>query len=473
MRRNLLKGTGKVFRFTLSDTVISKGWLISTIVMVALLLYGIPLVFTLITKIQSSDDSENGTISQVYVCDETEGTVDYSFLQERGYSETEWKPYESVDAANAAVVNANETLILEIAKDEESNFALTAYLPEETTLTDSDARALCSFVVDNFDDIRMQKAEISEEAAELLATNIRPSTKILTEDGTEVADKSDMQEAMNFMVPFIMALLVYTMVAVYGQALGNSILLEKTNKLMDTMLISVHPFAIIFGKLLAIVTSAAIQFCLWIFALINGIMGAIVLNMNADMMQTGGETTAAMTEETSSVAMKLLMGEQYLTMSGITWTLLIVLLGFLLYLSLAAISGSLASKQEDLAKTNYIFIFTLVISFMIVAFSSMDEIVASAESSVTWMDLVPFTAILSLPGKLLLGDVSNLTAGISVLLLIAACVVCVYIAAMLYKLMVLYRGNPPTPKALMTMLKNKDSFGMEKGESSHDKSGTE
>ena len=63
--------------------------------------------------------------------------------------------------------------------------------------------------------------------------------------------------------------------------------------------------------------------------------------------------------------------------------------------------------------------------------------------------------------------------GISVLLLIAACVVCVYIAAMLYKLMVLYRGNPPTPKALMTMLKNKDSFGMEKGESSHDKSGTE
>ena len=474
MKRNLLKGSGKVFRFSLCNIVASKGWLISTLALSAVLLFVVPLSTCLVSKIKQSKTSENAIISQVFVCDETEGDVDFNDLKEYGYSDTEWISFESVEAANAAITNTDETLILQLTKDEDAAFALTAYLPEETTLDTDDASALCSFVVENFDVVRMQKATLSEEAAALLSTEIRSSAKVLSEDGEEIEDSSDKTMALKFLIPLLISLVIYTMVAFYGQSLTNSILLEKTNKLMDTMLISVHPFAIVLGKLLATVTSAVFQFLIWMFAGLNGIVSASIFSLDSSLVGTAGESAAVDADvSASSEALETLLNGQIVSMSSVIWTILIVILGFVLYLSLASISGSLASKQEDTAKTNYIYIFTLVGSFLLISFQNMDALIANDSVPMSWTDFFPFTAILSMPGKLLTGDASNWTALISTLLIFAVCILCVYIAAILYKLMVLYRGNPPTPKALLTMFKNQDSFEMEKGESSHDKSGTE
>lgn len=44
MKRNPLSGTGKVYSFTLKQTMLSKGWLGSTITIALLLLIGIPLI---------------------------------------------------------------------------------------------------------------------------------------------------------------------------------------------------------------------------------------------------------------------------------------------------------------------------------------------------------------------------------------------------------------------------------------------
>ena len=68
---------------------------------------------------------------------------------------------------------------------------------------------------------------------------------------------------------------------------------------------------------------------------------------------------------------------------------------------------------------------------------------------------VPFTSVLTLPGRLLLGEVS-LTVGAGALAVsVAAAVLFLALAAKIYRMMALYKGNPPTPAKLFAMLREK------------------
>ena len=54
MKRNPLAGTGKVYGFTLKQTMLSKGWLGSTITIALLLLIGIPLILLAVSSAMSA-----------------------------------------------------------------------------------------------------------------------------------------------------------------------------------------------------------------------------------------------------------------------------------------------------------------------------------------------------------------------------------------------------------------------------------
>ena len=72
-----------------------------------------------------------------------------------------------------------------------------------------------------------------------------------------------------------------------------------------------------------------------------------------------------------------------------------------------------------------------------------------------WVYWIPFTSVLTLPGRLILGEVS-LGLGIGALgVSLATTVVFLYLAAKIYRMMALYRGNPPTPAKLFRMLRGK------------------
>jgi ABC-type Na+ efflux pump permease subunit len=72
-----------------------------------------------------------------------------------------------------------------------------------------------------------------------------------------------------------------------------------------------------------------------------------------------------------------------------------------------------------------------------------------------WLKLIPFTAILVMPGRLVLGEESALNAGLSIGVLVLSVILLMALAAAVYKLLVLYRGNPPKIRQLITMLRGK------------------
>ena len=143
-----------------------------------------------------------------------------------------------------------------------------------------------------------------------------------------------------------------------------------------------------------------------------------------------------------------------LTVPGILLAVVMMVSGFFLYCSLSAIGGSAAGKPEDLSSTNVVFTTVLIVSFLAALYAggigSMDS-----EAFAKWLDFVPFTSILVTPSRIMLGEVSLGMGFVSLLLVLIVSGLCLLLAGKVYRMMALYKGNPPTPAKLMKMLKEK------------------
>ena len=456
MKRNPLAGTGKVYSFTLKQMLCKKAWIITTALIGALFLIGIPLVFWGISAAANDDeeDTDKPTVKTVLVADETEGEADYNLLKAIGYEDVTYTAYDTAEAAVAAVSDADSTLVLRVTKSD-GTYLITAILPEDTALSRSDASAFANFVSSNFKTVLMEKAQLSPEAAALLSVPISSSVSELKEDSADDdTDDDGMKSFFRTLIPFMMVMLMYMMVILYGQSMANSVMLEKTSKLMETILTAVHPVALMTGKLFATATAAILQILIWLGCLLGGIFGGafFALKMIPDTQNATVQTVDMIAENSGSI----------FSLSGIFLALLLIALSFLLYLCLGAVSGAMASKTEDLAKTNYVFILVILASFFLCLSFPSPETASGSEvtfvSTAAWLQYFPFTSVFVTPGRLILGDLGLGPALGAVACMLIGVALLIWIAAVIYKALVLYRGTPPTPKALLAMIRqNKEA----------------
>ena len=451
MKKNPFAGSFKVFWFTLKQTVFSKTWLASTLTIACLLLIGIPLLLYIVSAMGEKADTDNDQtpIRTVFVVDETDGEADYSLLHMTD-EDPEYVSCASMDEAISETTGENDTVILRVS-DSEGTYLTTVYLAQNTDISRSKASRLGSNIASSFKIILMQKANMTSESAALLSMPVRTYTATVGKDAQIDSEDTDMiAEMIEFIIPYLMLMLMYMMVLFYGQSMANSVLLEKTSKLMETILVAVNPVALMTGKLFATASAAVVQILIWLFALIGGMVGGSMFVLH--MMPETDNATVMVISEVSDTFLSL-------SVSGILMGLVILALGFLLYLSLSAISGALASKAEDLNKTNVIFSMILVASLFLCIMSPSD-MAAGADngemqfiSDAVWLKLFPFTAILVVPASLIMRKASLLLGCGTISILIASVILFVVIAAVLYKLLVLYRGEPPKIKQIIGMLK--------------------
>lgn len=290
-------------------------------------------------------------------------------------------------------------------------------------------------VWENYDQDALDSAGLTPRQQELLTVHVDVS---VTGGRTGEGQAADV---LSMVLPFVSLMLLYFLVLLYGQGTAASVLLEKTSKLMDLFLVSVEPGAMVLGKVLATALAGLLQLAVWAAGLAGGfaIGGAVV-------RQTG--VTLPLLEVLKGVGRLtgLFSVPAMLEAAGL------LLAGFLLYCSLSAIGGSMAGKAEDLSSTNVLFSLVLVASFFCCMFAGgMDGMTSSAR----WLDYVPFTAILVTPSRVLLGQTSLLGGLVSLALVVVCAGVLTALAGRVYRLMSLYKGNPPTPRRVLRMLREK------------------
>lgn len=468
--KNELKGLGKIFAFTFERQVKSTGYLVGTIVF-ALLCFLLPAgIMAAVEYFGGDSDSAVETaavspVQTVYVADETDGAADWNLLTQAG-SETfggiSYVTCGSLEEADAQAGQEEHSLILlleeakktaqenalsQVSNGSQNGYQMHLLLPDNTSLSEGDAGDLESFLQANFQIILLQKSGIDPAAAaELLV----PAATEVTTVGEEALSETEaalesMREVLGMLLPYLNIMILYFLVLFYGQGVANNVIMEKTSKLMDTFLVAVKPTAMVFGKVLAVTAASMLQFVIVAASLIGGF--------------AAGSALVRMINPDSDMLLLLFFDslsefQGVMTVPGILLAVVMMVSGFFLYCSLSAIGGSAAGKPEDLSSTNVVFTTVLIVSFLAALYAggigSMDS-----GAFAKWLDFVPFTSILVTPSRIMLGEVSLGMGVVSLLLVLIVSVLCLLLAGKVYRMMALYKGNPPTPAKLMKMLKEK------------------
>ena len=446
MRKKGLQGTGTVFRFSFRQQTGKIGWRLTTLLPALLFLLGIPLVMAL--ALRSSDKEITETpVAAVYVADMTGIPSDYSILNKTGnsvFSRIEYIPSADAEAAIAEAGQREGGLAL-LARLGEGGYELTLVRPEGTSLKASDARDYLGFLQSAYGAVAREKSGLTEgQLAELSRAVLSDSsTTTVWRDGSLKSGYETVREALEIILPYLGIMLLYFMVLVYGQGVAGSVILEKSSKLMDTMLLSLQPQAMILGKTLAGWLAGVVQMLVWAA---GAVLGCVLGRFLVLQLEPG--STMGILQFFSMLG----SASGLFTLPGVVFALLLILAGFLMYCAIASVGGALASKPEDLGSCNSIFTLLLLVSFFLTMYGESSSS-RSLVSTAAWMNYVPFTAVMSTPARVLLGQVSIPTALISLVLTLGVALLAVLAAGKLYRLMVFRRGDPPKVKDIPGLLR--------------------
>ena len=442
-----LKGFNKIFAFTFLQHIKGKAYKTTTLA-IALALLLIPMaIFVGIEVFGGEDESgqieveavDMTTIKSLYIVDDTDDQkADMSalplYLNQSGMN-VEAKQFGSVEKAAAAAQKNGNALILYTSKDG-GLYTTNVIIPEKSKISQDEAYTF-QIYLDNY-----------LYALDVAVNGSIPEEPVDDFDDAEFDDEAEKEEEtvnLAFMVvSYLNVMILYFFVLAYGQSVANSVVMEKSSKLMETFLLSVKPTAMILGKLLAITFAGVIQFMSWVLSLILGVLGGVglvnLINPEADLaivniFEMIKDMTAGM-----------------FSFENCVLALMMVLVGLMLYCSLAGIGGALAGKSEDLASTNVIFTMVLVISFLVCIYTGA---LAGDVNAVPWLDWIPFTAVMITPAKALLGVIPLWRILLSFGIIAVSTLVITFIAGKLYKMLVLYKGEAPKPATIIKMLRNK------------------
>ncbi len=208
-------------------------------------------------------------------------------------------------------------------------------------------------------------------------------------------------------VAFVGVLALYGQLFAYGYWVASGVVEEKASRIIEVLLATIRPSQLLRGKILGI-----------------GALGLCQLLLIATVGIAVGLATGALTFPAGAAVAAVYV---------VIW----FLLGFFFYASLFAVAGSVVSRQEDLQATITPLSLVIVASF-IVGVQAMQNPTSTLAAVAS---MVPFSAPLTMPSRLVLGQASALEGVLSAALTIAAALALIPVATRAYSRAVLQTGR--------------------------------
>lgn len=451
MKKSKITGWKNVFSFTFTQTAKSRSFVASTFVLG--LIFFLVMAGVHVSSSYSGRDSKQEAVKQetadkkenskkqfahtVYMKDETGLALS---MQEIGDYIN--KKYDSVNFVEAEKDHSEmieemkmadaDSAYLHLGFDE-SGIAVDVYLPENTTYEEEQADKFATRVANYVEKWKDTYLALNDEQKAFLAADI--TTSVTTQNS-----KSLVEKLVDMYVPMMMCFVLYMCIILYGQMVGTSVATEKSSKVMELLLTSVRPLAVIVGKVLSMMALALVQLVIFVVLLLAGNEVGYMLARNID-------------PEYSSVVIDLLHEFNLLSMFSpvrILFAFLVFILGFTFYCTLAGLMGATVNRGEDLSSAMTVYSTVSVIGFMLAYLPSM--LGDSGKGIQTFATIFPLSSPFILPAKILTGELSAgmIAAGIAVLALMVA--VFLMIVAKVYEMVILYSGNKIGIKEIRKML---------------------
>lgn len=433
------EGFSKVFSFTFKQHIKTKAYK-STLVVVLLILFLLPAVIMPISEIFSDDDSEpvSGTVEVddwfvVNLTENADANLNaLSFL----FGGSEIHYYDNTeDAFEDSDEYGEKSLVLVADVGDDGGYKFEVLIPNGSEFEIEDAELASSILEYSASLIIMQMGGVSAEPTpELFAPILSQNAEDSGASNDEDVPMEAIREVFDAVLPYITIMFLYFMILFYGQGVANSVIMEKSSKLMDTFLLNVKTGGMLLGKVVSISLAGVMELAVWILGAVGGFATGTLL-----VKAINPDTSMGIVQFFDSL--ELFRG--MFSLSSIILALVVLLIGFFMYCALASIGGAIAGKPEDLSSTNVIFTMALVVSFLLtinLGGANIDG-AGGMTSTEPWVEWFPFTAILIMPGKILLGEVGTLQTISLIGILLAAALLIIYAAGRIYKMTALYKGK--------------------------------
>ena len=306
------------------------------------------------------------------------------------------------------------------------------------------------------DKLRAYNVPELERIIEDVQAQVSIGTKKWTADGTERHSDTFIAIGAGFLFTF----LIYMFVMSYGAMVMQSVLEEKTGRIVELMVSSVKPFQLMMGKIIGIAFVGFLQLAIWGIMLAVILVGASLVFGQAPSMGmhlppgTDAATLQAMqtatqpAEGSTEQLMQALIGLPYAEM-GIMFVLYFIG-GYLLYASFFAAAGASVSQQEDTSQ----FTMPLILLMMFGLYAAMYSIENTDGPLAFWASLFPLTSPIVMMVRIPFG-VPLWQELLSLSLLFATALLFVWIGAKIYRVGILMYGKKPSLKEIARWIKYK------------------
>lgn len=429
MKKTNITGWQDVFSFTLIQTFKSKAFIISYIILLAMVFVSMPIV----NLIQGGGGEAAETVSpikKVYVTNQTSlPQMDFSKLQEDEplnhiTFEVMQEDYDTV--ADRVETEENASVILTLS-EEEGMYSIGLVKASEGPVKDSNLEYLGNAVTKQFEAFKIQTLGITQEQIDMLQAPVEASVSLVDVNGTPITEKDTQISRTEywFIYGILFVVLMVNMMA--STQIATSIVTEKSTRVIEYLLTSVKPLALMIGKILAMLTAVIIQMITMIIAVF--ISNAITSNFLSD---SGNDIISNYLPENIF---------QNINLVNILVCLVSIALGLIFYAILAGLAGATVSKIEELNEGLTLFTLTSIVGAYI-GIGSATALVASGENAfVTFSFLFPLSSPFVLPGAILIGKASIGIVAIAITLQIIFIVLLVLFVSKVFETLILHNGT--------------------------------
>lgn len=292
---------------------------------------------------------------------------------------------------------------------------------------------------------------IDPDIVKSASTNINIMTIRMDSEENEETRYTELESIIGFLLAFV----IYFLVFLFSNQVLRSVIVEKTNRIVEVIISSVKPFELMMGKIIGNAMVGLTQFAAWVVLTLAIYFVASTVILGPEIMSPSG---TVMTEEISQItqtnASQDVMLEavnmiKTINFSAILWSFLFYFLfGFLLYAALFAAIGGMVDSETD--SNQFITILTIPLILAIICSPAMME---NPESGLTlWLSMIPFTSPIAMMIRVPFG-VPYWQLGISIIVLIITFVLVTWLAAKIYRTGILMYGKKPTWKEIWKWLK--------------------
>lgn len=262
------------------------------------------------------------------------------------------------------------------------------------------------------------------------------------DDGT--ASESNSLVAM--MSGMILTFLIYMFIMAYGGMVMQSVMEEKTNRIVELITSSVKPFQLMIGKIIGIGLVGILQLCIW------GVMLFVILGVTGtafgysalqspDMTGAMMEASASPVSNDTTSLLAALYNMDFLKLGA--FFVLNFIGGYLIYASIFAAIAASVNEQEDSQQ------FMLPVTLLLVF--AMYAAIASADNPdgplAVWCSMIPLTSPVVMMVRLSF-DAPMWQLILSLCILYGTALGLIWTAGKIYRVGILMYGKKPSLKEM-------------------------